>query len=101
MRVSSLQGKEIPIHDPCDASYCPSCRISVPSQAYLDVSNAQNPALGYGANGILGLGFTSLSTLDALLNKTNESTGRSLLFNLFQDNPSQPNFIAFSLQRAS
>jgi saccharopepsin len=76
-------------------------RISVPNQALIDVSTAQNPALGYGANGILGLGFTALSTIDALVNKTDESTGRSLLFNLFQDNPSQPNFIAFALQRDS
>lgn len=75
--------------------------ISVPNQALIDVSTAQNPALGYGANGILGLGFTALSTIDALVNKTDESTGRSLLFNLFQDNPSQPNFIAFALQRDS
>jgi hypothetical protein len=75
--------------------------VSVSNQAFLHVSDAHNPALGYGANGILGLGFTSLSTIDALVNKTSESTGRSLLFNLFQDNPSQPNFIAFSLQRDS
>lgn len=76
-------------------------RISVPSQAFLDVSNALNPALSYGADGILGLGFTSLSTIDAIVNRTNSSTGRSLLYNLFMDNPSEPNFIAFSLERNS
>ncbi|KAH7929443.1 acid protease [Leucogyrophana mollusca] len=72
--------------------------ISIPKQAFLDVSSAQNPALSYGADGILGLGFTSLSTVDALVNSTGASTGRTLLYNLFQDNPSEPNFIAFSLE---
>ncbi|KAI0081845.1 acid protease [Panus rudis PR-1116 ss-1] len=75
--------------------------IKIPSQAYLDVSSALNPALSYGADGIVGLGFTSLSTVDALVNRTGASTGRSLLFNAFADNPSEPNFIAFSMQRTS
>ena len=72
--------------------------ISIPQQAFLDVSSASNPALSYGADGILGLGFDSLSMVDALVNSTGASTGRSLLYNLFQDNPQEPNFIAFSLQ---
>jgi hypothetical protein len=72
--------------------------ISVPSQALLDVSSANNPALGYNADGIFGLGFTRLSSIDAFLNGTNSSTGRSLLYNLFADNPSLPNFIAFALE---
>jgi len=75
--------------------------ISVPNQAFLDVSSAQNPAISYGTSGILGLGFTSLSTIDSLVNKTGSSSGRSLLYNLFLDNPNEPNFIAFSLQRSS
>ncbi|KAH9045336.1 acid protease [Lactarius pseudohatsudake] len=75
--------------------------ISVPNQAFLDVSSAQNPTLDYGTNGIIGLGFTSLSTIDALINKTGSSSGRSLLYNLFSDNPREPNFIAFSLQRST
>ncbi|KAJ7095380.1 aspartic peptidase domain-containing protein [Mycena belliarum] len=74
--------------------------INVASQALLDVSSANNPALGYGADGLVGLGFTSLSSLDNAINGTGASTGRSLLFNLFQDNPAQPNFIAFALQRS-
>lgn len=78
-----------------------SCSLTVPKQALLDVSVAQNPALGYGANGIAGLGFTSLSTVDALVNASSASTGRSLLYNLFNANPSEPNFIAFSLQRST
>ena len=49
----------------------------------------------------MGLGFTSLSTIDALVNKTGSSSGRSLLYNLFSDNPQEPNFIAFSLQRST
>jgi saccharopepsin len=60
-----------------------------------------NPALAYGAEGILGLGFDSLSTIDAKINQTGSSSGRTLLYNLFQDNPSEPNFIAFSLQSSS
>ncbi|KAL0579550.1 hypothetical protein V5O48_002479 [Marasmius crinis-equi] len=75
--------------------------ITVKDQAYLDVASANNPALGYGANGLLGLGFTSLSSIDAEVNKTGSAVGRSLLYNLFEDNPSEPNFIAFSLQRTS
>lgn len=84
-------------------SYAPAefAGIKVPSQAFLDVSAASNPALSYGADGILGLGFTKLSTIDALVNKSGSSTGRSFLFNLFQDNPSEPNFIAFLLQRST
>jgi hypothetical protein len=76
-------------------------RISIPKQAFLDSSSAQNPALSYGADGILGLGINALSTIDALVNMTSSSAGRSLLYNLFLDNPSTPNFIAFSLQRSS
>jgi hypothetical protein len=76
-------------------------RISVSSQAYLDVSAAANPALQYGAVGIAGLGFDSLSTIDALVNRTGSDKGRSLLYNLFEDNKNEPNYIAFALQRTS
>ncbi|KAJ7700087.1 aspartic peptidase domain-containing protein [Mycena rosella] len=75
--------------------------INVASQALLDVSSANNPALGYGADGLVGLGFTSLSSIDNAVNETGASTGRSLLYNLFLDNPSEPNFIAFALQRST
>ena len=78
-------------------SFCFS--ISVPNQAFLDVSNAQNPAITCGMSGIMGLGFTSLSRIDALVNKTGSSSGRSLLYNFFNDNPNEPNFMAISLQR--
>lgn len=79
----------------------PSASISIPSQAYLDVSQAQNPALSYGAVGIVGLGFTQLSTIDALVNHTGAATGRSLLYNAFWDNQAEPNYIAFSMQRSA
>ncbi|KAG8218473.1 aspartic peptidase domain-containing protein [Butyriboletus roseoflavus] len=75
--------------------------ITVPQQAYLNVTSAQNPALSYGAAGIMGLGFDSLSNIDAAMNQTGSSSGRTLLYNLFHDNPSEPNFIAFSLQSTS
>ncbi|KIK97871.1 hypothetical protein PAXRUDRAFT_135417 [Paxillus rubicundulus Ve08.2h10] len=75
--------------------------IPVSQQAFLNVSSAENPALSYGAAGILGLGFNSLSTVDLAINQTGSSSGRTLLYNLFQDNPNEPNFIAFSLQSSS
>jgi hypothetical protein len=75
--------------------------VSITNQSYLDVSTTNNPALAYGAEGILGLGFTSLSTIDSLVNQTGSSAGRSLLFNAFHDKPSEPNFISFALPRTS
>jgi len=77
--------------------------ISIPSQALLDADQVNNPALGYGAQGIAGLGFTRLSTIDLMVNNsnTNQTSGRSLLYNLFAANPSEPNFIAFALQRST
>lgn len=56
--------------------------------------------MGYNANGILGLGFTSLSTVDKLVNDTGSNEGRSLLYNLFEDNRDEPNFISFALSRS-
>ncbi|KIK68172.1 hypothetical protein GYMLUDRAFT_37012 [Collybiopsis luxurians FD-317 M1] len=75
--------------------------INITTQAYLDTTKANNPALSYGADGIAGLGFTSLSTIDALVNNSDSSSGRSLLYNMFTKNPSEPNFIAFALERSS
>ncbi|KAF8559113.1 acid protease [Imleria badia] len=75
--------------------------ITIPQQAFLNSTSAQNPAISYGAAGIVGLGFDSLSQIDSAINKTGSSAGRTLLYNLFQDNPSEPNFIAFSLQSTS
>jgi hypothetical protein len=50
---------------------------------------------------MLGLGFTSLSNIDHLLNQTGSSAGRSFLFNAFSVNPQEPNFISFALSRSS
>lgn len=75
--------------------------INISTQAYLDTTKANNPALSYGADGIAGLGFTSLSTIDALVNNSQSSSGRSLLYNMFMQNPSEPNFIAFALERST
>jgi saccharopepsin len=76
-------------------------RIQVANQSFLDVSVVNNPALSYGAQGMLGLGFTSLSNIDHLMNQTGSSAGRSFLFNAFSINPKQPNFISFVLSRLS
>ncbi|KAM5532274.1 hypothetical protein V8D89_014032 [Ganoderma adspersum] len=75
--------------------------INVPKQAFIDASQANNPILSYGVNGIVGLGFTKLSSVDSALNNTGKSDGKALLYNLFADNPAEPNFIAFALQRAT
>jgi len=71
----------------------------VQSQAFLLATDANNPVSGYGAAGILGLGFTSLSSIDSAVNKSGASWGRSFLYNAFQNDTSTPNYITFSLQR--
>ncbi|EAU84781.1 hypothetical protein CC1G_00300 [Coprinopsis cinerea okayama7 len=73
--------------------------ITAPRQAFLDADSAYNPALGLGADGVVGLGFNRLSSIDHELNKTGATSGRSLLYNLFDANPEEPNFIAFALHR--
>ncbi|KAF7776156.1 hypothetical protein Agabi119p4_4549 [Agaricus bisporus var. burnettii] len=75
--------------------------LKVDKQALLDVDAADNPVLGYGLDGICGLGFDSLSSIDYGVNQTSSDSGRSLLHNLFALNPSEPNFIAFSLHRST
>ncbi|KAI0352889.1 acid protease [Trametes cingulata] len=75
--------------------------ITVPNQAFIDASAASNPILSYGVSGILGLGFTKLSSVDAALKGAGKDDGKSLLYNLFADNPQEPNFIAFALQRTT
>ncbi|KZT71610.1 acid protease [Daedalea quercina L-15889] len=72
--------------------------VEVQNQAFMDVKVADNPALSYGADGILGLGFDSLSTVDALVNMTGASTGRTFLHNAFAKDQSEPNFISFTLE---
>lgn len=78
-----------------------SFSIPVSRQAFLDVTEADNPALGYGAKGLMGLGFTSLSNIDSVVNNTGSAEGRSLLYNLFAEHEDEPNFISFVLLRNS
>ena len=73
----------------------------MPKQAFIDASQASNPILSYGVSGIIGLGFTKLSSVDVALTNSGASDGKSLLYNLFADNPKEPNFIAFALQRTT
>lgn len=63
-------------------------------------TSANNPILNWGAEGLLGLGINSLSTIDNLVNGTGSSWGRTLLYNIFSQSPATPNFIAFLLQRS-
>lgn len=83
-----------------NVSYAPVefAGIEIASQAFMDVSSAANPALSYGADGIIGLGFDSLSTIDALVNHSGAATGRTFLYNAFEQDKTEPNFISFSLQ---
>ncbi|KAI0774340.1 acid protease [Fomes fomentarius] len=73
--------------------------ITVKDQAFIDATVASNPIINYGVSGIVGLGFTKLSTIDGALQKAGINDGKSLLYNLFLENPDEPNFIAFALQR--
>ncbi|CCA68119.1 related to aspartic peptidase A1-Laccaria bicolor [Serendipita indica DSM 11827] len=70
----------------------------IPDQAYLVFQSGHNPVLSFGAQGIIGLGFTTLSHIDAAVT---ESWASSLLYNIFAQNPSEPNFIAMALERES
>ena len=76
-------------------------RLSVPKQAFLEATVVSNSAISYGARGIAGLGFTSLSFIDAQGNQTHSNADRSLLYNLFQVNHAEPNFVGFMLQQNS
>jgi len=49
----------------------------------------------------VGLGFDKLSAIDFALNSSGDAMGHSLLYNMFSQNLSEPNYIAFSLQRTS
>ncbi|KAI0776052.1 acid protease [Trametes elegans] len=75
--------------------------INVSKQAFIDASEVTNPIVSYGVDGIVGLGFTKLSSIDVALTGAGKSDGKSLLYNLFADNPKEPNFVAFALQRTT
>jgi len=74
-------------------------RFKVPAQAFIDVQSADNSALDYNSNGIVGLAFTRHSLIDNTVGDTEALKGRSLLYNIFDLYPEEPNFIAFALQR--
>ncbi|KAG9104273.1 hypothetical protein FRC06_004023 [Ceratobasidium sp. 370] len=76
-------------------------RYDIPSQAFMMATSSNNPILNWGAEGLLGLGANALSTIDQLVNGTGNSWGRSILYNIFAQSPSTPNFIAFLLQRSN
>jgi hypothetical protein len=76
-------------------------RYDIADQAYLAFQSGNNPVLNFGASGIIGLGMTSLSHIDATVDTGTNTWGRSLLYNIFAQNPSQPNFIAMALERSS
>ncbi|KAG9095346.1 hypothetical protein FS749_010622 [Ceratobasidium sp. UAMH 11750] len=73
---------------------------NISSQAFMMATSSNNPILNWGAEGLLGLGANALSTIDQLVNSTGNSWGRSILYNIFAQSPSTPNFIAFLLQRS-
>lgn len=73
----------------------------IPDQAYLQFKDGANPVFHFGAVGIVGLGFTGLSHIDAAVDTGGATWGRSLLYNIFALNPTEPNFIAMALERDS
>ncbi|KZV97236.1 acid protease [Exidia glandulosa HHB12029] len=75
--------------------------FELPRQALIDAVDASNPVLNLGAVGVLGLGFTGLSAIDSTVNGTGDSYGRSLLYNVFAQDASVPNFITFLLSRSN
>jgi len=79
----------------------PLCRYNISDQAYLQFKAGTNPIFHFGAVGIVGLGFTSLSHIDAAIDVGGVTWGRSLLYNIFALNPTEPNFIAMALERQS
>ncbi|KAG2160117.1 aspartic peptidase domain-containing protein [Suillus bovinus] len=66
----------------------------VQNQAFLNVDNTYHQ----GADGILGIGFISLSMIQKKIKKT---AGRPIIANLFEQNPSTPNFMALALERTT
>lgn len=73
--------------------------LTVATQAVLVSTSFNNPVTSFGASGIMGLGFTTLSNIDATVG-SNNSWGKSFLYNAFAHSPSEPNFITFSLIRS-
>ncbi|KAG8746324.1 hypothetical protein FRC10_005313 [Ceratobasidium sp. 414] len=77
--------------------------FDVDDQAFISVTSAtdMDSLFNMGAYGIMGLGFDTLSSVvTAVQEKYNATWGRSLLSNLFIQDPNTPNHIAFALERA-
>ncbi|KAG8707320.1 hypothetical protein FRC09_001890, partial [Ceratobasidium sp. 395] len=77
--------------------------FNVEDQAFVSVTNAVNLDMLFknGVWGMMGLGFDALSDVaNAVEAYKNETWGRSLLSNLFLQEPETPNHIAFALERA-
>ncbi|KAG8749788.1 hypothetical protein FRC12_013227 [Ceratobasidium sp. 428] len=77
--------------------------FNVENQAFVSVTNAVNLDMLFekGIWGMMGLGFDALSDVDNAVDAyKNETWGRSLLSNLFLQEPETPNHIAFALERA-
>ncbi|GJJ07160.1 hypothetical protein Clacol_001360 [Clathrus columnatus] len=73
--------------------------FQVPRQAFLAATQVNNPITALDANALIGVGFNRLSTIDATINSTGGSYGRSLFFNMFAQDPSTANYMAVTLQR--
>ncbi|KAG8785014.1 hypothetical protein FRC12_018074 [Ceratobasidium sp. 428] len=77
--------------------------FNVENQAFVSATNAVNLDMLFemGVWGMMGLGFDALSDVDNAVDAyKNETWGRSLLSNLFLQEPETPNHIAFALERA-
>ncbi|KAG2123595.1 aspartic peptidase domain-containing protein [Suillus clintonianus] len=66
----------------------------VQNQAFVNVDKTYEQA----AEGILGLGFISLS---GIAKKVKNTAARSIMANIFGQNPSAPNFVALALERTA
>ena len=78
-----------------------SISTEVKKQAFVAATQVNNPVTDYGGNGVLGIGFTRLSSIDMAVNNTGGSWGRSLMYNMFAMNASQPNLVAVLLERTT
>ncbi|CAE6459120.1 unnamed protein product [Rhizoctonia solani] len=77
--------------------------FDVSDQAFIAVTSAKDMDTMFkrGTYGIMGLGFDTLSNVVQVVHTNYNATwGRSLLSNLFLQEPNTPNHIAFALERA-
>ncbi|KAG8730196.1 hypothetical protein FRC12_020423 [Ceratobasidium sp. 428] len=77
--------------------------FDVDDQAFISVTNSteMDTIFSRGAYGIIGLGSDDLSKVNGAVQTTYNATwGRTLLSNLFLQEPNTPNHVAFALERA-